>query len=80
LFSLWKERQSIVADVQKTETTARKQSVRNASTGNVKGSNEPSRKKIYRRADIVELMTKDPQRYQALASEIRQAYAEGRVK
>jgi len=80
LFSLWKERQNIVADVQKTETTARKQSVRNASTGNVKGSNEPSRKKIYRRADIVELMTKDPQRYQALASEIRQAYAEGRVK
>lgn len=80
LFSLWKERQNIVADVKKTETTARKQSVRNASTGNVKGSNEPSRKKVYRRADIVELMTKDPQRYQALASEIRQAYAEGRVK
>ena len=80
LFSLWKERQSIVADVKKTETTARKQSVKNASTGNVKGSGEPSRKKIYRRADIVELMTKDPQRYQALASEIRQAYSEGRVR
>lgn len=80
LFSLWKERQSIVNDVQKTEVTARRQSVRNASTGNVTGSNEPTRKKVYRRADIVELMTKNPQRYQALASEIRQAYAEGRVK
>lgn len=80
LFSLWKERQSIVNDTVKTETQARRQSVRSGSTGNAKGSNEPGRKKIYRRADIVELMTKDPQRYQALASEIRQAYADGRVR
>jgi len=80
LFSLWKERQSMVNDTVQNETRARKQSVKTASTGNVKGSGEPSRKKVYRRADIVELMTKDPQRYQALASEIRQAYAEGRVK
>lgn len=80
LFSLWKERQSIVSDTVNTETQARKQSVRNGATGNVKGSGEPSKKKIYRRADIVELMTKDPERYQALASEIRQAYAEGRVR
>ena len=80
LFSLWKERQSIVNDTVKTETQARRQSVKSGSTGNAKGSNEPGRKKIYRRADIVELMTKDPQRYQALASEIRQAYADGRVR
>ena len=80
LFSLWKERQSMVNDTVQNEARARKQSVKTASTGNVKGSGEPSRKKVYRRADIVELMTKDPQRYQALASEIRQAYAEGRVK
>ena len=80
LFSSWKERQSLVNDTVTTETKARKQSVKNGSTGNVKGSGEPSRKKVYRRADIVELMTKDPQRYQALASEIRQAYSEGRVK
>lgn len=80
LFSLWKERQSLVNDTVRTEAKARKQSVKTASTGNVSSSGEPSRKKIYRRADIVELMTKDPQRYQALASEIRQAYSEGRVK
>ena len=80
LFSLWKERQSIVNDTVKTETQARRQSVKSGSTGNAKGSNEPGRKKIYRRADIVELMTKDPQRYQVLASEIRQAYADGRVR
>lgn len=80
LFSLWKERQSVVNDTVKTETQARKQSVKNGSTGNTRGSSEQSKRKVYRRADIVELMTKDPERYQALASEIRQAYAEGRVK
>lgn len=80
LFSLWKERQDMVKSAVQTETKARRQSVRSGSTGNTKGSGEPSRKKIYRRADIVELMSKDPERYQSLASEIRQAYAEGRVK
>jgi hypothetical protein len=80
LFSSWKERQEMVNTTVKTEATARKQSVKSGSTGNTKGSGEPNRKKIYRRADIVELMTKDPERYQSLASEIRQAYAEGRVK
>ena len=80
LFSLWKDRQGILKDTVVNETQARKQAVKTASTGNVKGSGERASKKIYRRADIVELMTKDPERYQALAAEIRQAYAEGRVK
>lgn len=80
LFTTWKERQSLVNDTVKNETKARKQAVKSGSTGNVSGSGERPSRKIYRRADIVELMTKDPQRYQALASEIRQAYADGRVK
>lgn len=80
LFSLWKERQGMVNEATAQQTTARKQAVKTASTGSTRGSNERPSKKIYRRADIVELMAKDPQRYQALASEIRQAYAEGRVK
>lgn len=80
LFTTWKERQALVNDTVKNETKARKQAVKSGSTGNVSGSGERPSRKIYRRADIVELMTKDPQRYQALASEIRQAYAEGRVK
>ena len=80
LFSLWKERQSMVKQATTQETTARKQAVKSASTGNARGSGERPSRKVYRRADIVELMAKDPQRYQALAGEIRQAYAEGRVK
>lgn len=80
LFTSWKERQQMVNSAVQTETKARRQSVKSGSTGNTKGSGEPSRKKIYRRADIVELMAKDPERYQSLAAEIRQAYSEGRVK
>ena len=80
LFSLWKERQSMVKQATTQETTARKQAVKSAPTGNARGSGERPSRKVYRRADIVELMAKDPQRYQALAGEIRQAYAEGRVK
>lgn len=79
LFSLWKDRQGIVNAAIKDEKKARKQSVKSGSTGNAKGSGERPSKKMYRRADIVELMTKQPERYQALAAEIRQAYAEGRV-
>lgn len=80
LISLWKERQNIVSDAAKNERISRKRAVKSASTGSAKGSTERPSRKIYRRSDIVELMTKDPARYQAMASEIRQAYSEGRVK
>lgn len=39
-----------------------------------------SKGKFLRRADIIDLMRKDPERYEALAGEIRKAYAEGRVR
>lgn len=80
LFSLWKERQGVINETMKNETKARKESVKKGSTGNVKGSGERASRRVYSRADVVELMIKDPERYQALASDIRQAYAEGRVK
>jgi len=37
-------------------------------------------KKIYRRADLINLQVSDPNRYASLADEIHSAYAEGRVK
>jgi hypothetical protein len=43
------------------------------------GTGESSRK-IYRRADLIRLRMTDPSRYEALEPEIRQAYADGRVK
>jgi len=80
LLTMWKERQNIVSEAATTETKARKDSVKKASTGNTKGSSEAPSRKIYRRADIIKLMQTDPERYMSLAEEIRNAYAEGRVR
>ena len=80
LFSLWKERKTVAEQTVKVEKQARKQQIKAANTGNVRGSGQASRKKVYRRADIIKLMRTDPERYQALSEEIFRAYAEGRVK
>jgi hypothetical protein len=80
LFSLWKERASVAQQTVAVEKQARKQQVKSASTGNARGTGQGSRKKVYRRADIIKLMKTDPDRYAALSEEIFQAYADGRVK
>ena len=80
LFSLWKERKTVTQQTAQVEKQARKQQLKAANTGNARGSSEGSRKKVYRRADIIKLMKNDPERYQSLSEEIFQAYAEGRVK
>ena len=80
LFSLWKERSSIVQQTADAERASRKNAVKSATTGTARGTGERSSKKRYRRADIIKLMTTDPERYQALSDELLQAYAEGRVK
>jgi hypothetical protein len=80
LFSLWKERSNIVQQTAKAERANRKSAVKAAATGNARGAAEGSRKKVYRRADIIKLMKNDPERYSALSEEILKAYAEGRVK
>jgi len=80
LFTLWKERKTVAQQTAKVEKQARKQTLKAANTGNARGSAEGTRKKVYRRADIIKLMRTDPERYQALSEEILQAYSEGRVK
>jgi hypothetical protein len=80
LFSTWKERQELLGTTAKAEESQRKQQVKAASTGSSSGSSEKASRKIYRRADIINLMRTDPARYQALSDEILKAYAEGRVK
>ena len=80
LFSLWKERSSIVQQTARAERASRKNAVKSATTGNARGTAERSNKKVYRRADIIKLMKTDPDRYNALSDEILKAYAEGRVK
>jgi hypothetical protein len=80
LLSSWKERQNIVQETAKVQEEDRKRQLKAASTGSTKGSGEAPSRKIYRRADIIKLMQSDPERYQALAEEIRIAYAEGRIR
>ena len=80
LFTLWKERKVVAQQTVDVEKQARKQTLKAASTGNARGSSQGTRKKVYRRADIIKLMRTDPDRYTALADEIMAAYAEGRVK
>lgn len=45
-----------------------------------KGSTGQSSKKIYRRADLIKLRMRDPERFEAMQEEIIAAYREGRVK
>ena len=80
LFSLWKERSQVVQQTANVEKQARKNTLKSASTGNARGTAEGSRKKVYRRADIIKLMRTDPERYQSLSDELLKAYAEGRVR
>lgn len=80
LFSNWKERNQVVQQTVQAEKAARKSSVKSANTGNARGTGEGSRKKVYRRADLIKLMQNDPDRYTALQPEIMAAYEEGRVK
>ena len=80
LVSNFKERSAMAQQTVVTETAARQQAVRQASTGSVTGANTSGAKRIYRRTDIIKLMKTDPDRYEALNEEITLAYAEGRVK
>jgi len=79
LLSNWSDRKGTVKATADAEKASRKNAVKEASTGNVRGTGETS-KKIYRRSDIIKLMKTDPDRYQALSDEIMTAYREGRVK
>jgi regulator of replication initiation timing len=81
LMTLYKERRGIVAQTAKVEKVAQQNEIRKASTGSARSNPDSAKtRKIYRRRDIIELMNRDPKRYEALQPEIMRAYAEGRVK
>jgi len=81
LLTSYKERKGVVAQAEAVEKVAKKQAVKKASTGSSRSAAQGTQpKKVYRRADIIELMKTNPKRYEALQPEIMQAYAEGRVK
>lgn len=81
LMTLYKERRGIVEQTAKVEKVAQQNEIKKASTGSARSNPDSAKtRKIYRRRDIIELMNRDPKRYEALMPEIMKAYQEGRVK
>jgi hypothetical protein len=79
LLSTFKQIRGVKTQQARSEgTEVLKQNMRTAAV-DTGGTGETSRK-VYRRADLIRLRMTDPSRYEALEPEIRQAYADGRVK
>ena len=79
LFGNWKERQTMAAQAVAMDVKERAQTVKEASTGSPTGGSASTSVKKYRRGDIIDLMKRDPKKYQRMSAEIMQAYKEGRV-
>lgn len=79
LLTLWKERRELSKSTVTADKESRKEAIKQASTGAARGSQQPPRKRKYRRSDIIRLMNEDPERYNALADDILLAYKEKRV-
>ena len=64
------------------EETAKREKALKATSSETRSSSDSSLggKKIYRRADLINLQVSDPSRYASLSDEIQLAYAEGRIK
>ena len=81
LISTFKQLNQVEATTKEVSKRAQKQAVKSASTGAVRGNSDvQGSRRVYRRADIRELMRTNPQRYEDLQEEIMRAYAEGRVR
>jgi len=67
--------EAVASEKSKIEKAMKQTSSETRSSGDSVGG-----KKVYRRADLINLQVTDPNRYAALADEIQSAYAEGRIK
>jgi len=67
--------EAVAEEKSKIESAMKKTTGESRSSGDSVGG-----KKVYRRADLINLQVTDPNRYASLADEIQSAYAEGRVK
>ena len=67
-------------EVQKAESQKRDKALKATTTETRSTSETLGGKKVYRRADLINLQVTDPSRYESLSDEIQSAYLEGRVK
>jgi hypothetical protein len=81
LISTYKELTRVTRSAEEASKKAQKQAVKSANTGATRGNSDVrGSRRIYRSADIRELMRTNPNRYEDLQPEIMRAYAEGRVR
>ena len=81
LLSLYKELKGIRKEQSEEVANIQETADRNIKKATVSaGSSQEAPKKIYRRADLMKLLSTDPDRYDAMQDEIMRAYSEGRVK
>jgi len=80
LFTTWKERQELLGQAKAGSDIERKNSLKAGSNGGARGSGEGSKKKFFKRSELLHMMQHDPDRYLANSDAITQAYAEGRVR
>jgi len=80
LFTTWKERQELIGQAKAGADIERKNSLKAGSNGGARGSGEGSKKKFFKRSELLHMMQHDPDRYLANSEAITQAYAEGRVR
>ena len=79
LLSTYKELRAVKQQkVQEVNTEARDKSLKAAAVDT--GGTGESSKKVYRRADLIRLKMRDPERYDSMQDEILAAYREGRVR
>ena len=79
LLSTFKQLKAVKTKQEDTATQVARQQTLKAASVDTGGTGESS-KKIYRRADLIQLRITNPDRYEALQPEIMAAYAEGRVR
>jgi hypothetical protein len=82
LFSTWKQLNQVdnTAKVRAAEKVKREKVLRKTTSETRSSGDSVGGKKVYRRADLINLQVTDPRRYESLAEEIQAAYIEGRVK
>ena len=82
LLDTWKSISMIDATqkVKKQQEKTREKAMKQTSSETRSSGDSVGGKKIYRREDLRQLQIREPERYAALADEIYEAYAEGRVK
>jgi len=82
LLDTWKSISMIdkTEKVKKQQEKSRNQAMKQTASETRTSGDSVGGKKIYRREDLRQLQIREPDRYAALADEIYEAYAEGRVK